>query len=78
MSINDEFDLLAKYENICFENEDSFLLRFGQGDIWQLASVSFSSEIIRFVYVLHSGAHISNSCERNEFIKWYKEITNEN
>ena len=77
MSINDEFDALAKYEMACFENEKSFLLRFTTGNPWQLVSIAFSSEIIRFVYVEHSGQHISNSCRRIPFMKWYEEITNE-
>ena len=71
--IKNDLDALAKYEQACFENEKSFLLRFTTWNSWQLASIAFSSEVIRFVYVLYSGQHISHSCRRNEFIKWYEE-----
>ena len=74
--INDDFDALAKYELCAFDNEKSFLLRFGKGDCWQLAEISFSSEVVRFVYVLHCGQHISDRCGRNAFIKWYNENWN--
>lgn len=77
MEINEEFDALAKYERICFENEKSFLLRFANFEAWQLAQISFSSEQIRFTYVQHSGQHISSSIRRNPFIKWYEGIKNE-
>ena len=74
--IKNDLDALAKYEQACFENEKSFLLRFATWNSWQLASIAFSSEVIRFVYVLHCGQHISNSCKILEFIKWYEENVN--
>ena len=67
------------YIGFIYDNEESFLEKFGQmNDVWMLIEVSFDSERVKFVYILDSGQHIVNSIKIEELIEWMKELTNKN
>lgn len=68
-----EFDILNKYEECCYDNEDNFLLKFAQGNTLRLARVSFTSKDIHYVYIMKFGRHVTNSAPIEKFILWYDE-----
>ena len=65
--------LLEEEENVVFNNQESFLDTLAYckyNETMSFNSVSFSSERIHFVYVLHSGQHIADSCKITDYFKW--------
>ena len=71
--MNDFVNYLKALENVIFDNEQSFLdvLACAKSDeVMTLTNVSFSSERVYFVYVLHSGQHIADGCSLTDFFDW--------
>ena len=65
--------MLEEEENIVFYNQESFLDTLAcckYNDTMSLTSISFSSERVHFVYVLHSGKHVADSCKIVDYLKW--------
>lgn len=65
--------LLEEEENIVFYNQESFLDALAcckYNVTMSFTSVSFSSEHVRFYYVLHSGKTIADSCKIADYFKW--------
>lgn len=68
--------LRDKLETICefiYENEESFIRKFLEQEA-ELVSVSLHSTRIKFVAVLHSGAHIASDCFIKDVNKWASEL----
>jgi hypothetical protein len=61
---------LSNLEQLIFDNEDAFNQQFCNGQIWELVSVNFSSEMITIHYILDCGQPISRIVEIGEFVKF--------
>ena len=64
---------LEEEENIIFYNQESFLDTLAcckYNETMSFNSISFSSERVHFVYVLHSGQHVADSCKIADYFKW--------
>ena len=61
---------LSNLEQLIFDNEDAFNQQFCNGQIWELVSVNFSSEMITIHYILDEGQPISRSVEIDQFVKF--------
>ena len=61
---------IREWEHVVSEHEAAFLHDFCN-DAWILVEVSWDSENMRFVYVINSGQHISDSIKIE---KWFEFI----
>jgi hypothetical protein len=61
---------LSNLEQLIFDNEDAFNQQFCNGQIWELVSVNFSSEMITIHYIMDCGQPISRTVEIGEFVKF--------
>lgn len=69
---------LENEEFLIFDNIESFIRQLATAtydDIMELYQVSFSSETVHFVYVLHSGQHIADSCTSESYDAWKASLT---
>lgn len=66
-------ETLTLWESIIFENEMAFMDAFCK-DAWILTSVSWNSENMRYVYILESGQHISDSAKMDEWMEFLKDL----
>ncbi len=68
------FDLMLSKLNYeiryIFDNDISFLDRFGKGEIMDLTEVSFSSHHVHIVYVLDCGQHVADTIAMDDYIDW--------
>lgn len=65
--------VVQQEEGIVYLNTDSFLDTLAcckYNEILSFNRVSFSSTHAHFVYVLHSGRHVSDSCNIDDYLKW--------
>jgi len=53
-----------------FDNEISFLERFGKGQIMDLTEVSFTSHDLKIVYVLDCGQHVCDTVAMDDYFEW--------
>ena len=77
----DDFNVLKKYENIVFDNLDSFTSKFCHGyEVFDVYGIHFSSESVNLHYILDGdslGQHVSDTIKLTEFIKWIEELNND-
>ena len=57
-----------------FDNEDSFLDRFGKFDATDLTEVGFSEHHVHITYVCYEGQHVCDSVCIEDFREWCGEI----
>jgi len=60
---------IREWEQIIFQHEPAFLHDFCN-DAWILVEVSWDSENMRFVYVINSGQHISDSIKIEKWVEF--------
>jgi hypothetical protein len=66
---------LDYYEKITFDNEDSFTREFcRKQDVMELTHISWSAEWTHFVYIIDSGAHLSDRVENSKFMNWVMRV----
>lgn len=53
-----------------FDNDESFLSRFGKGDIMDLIEISFTSHHVKIVYVLDCGQHVCDTVAMDDYMDW--------
>ena len=53
-----------------FDNDLSFLERFGKGYIMDLTEVSFTSHHLKIVYVLDCGQHVCDTVAMDDYFEW--------
>lgn len=53
-----------------FDNDESFLDRFGKGEIMDLTEVSFTSHHLKIVYVLDCGQHVCDTVAMDDYFDW--------
>jgi hypothetical protein len=53
-----------------FDNEESFLKRFGKGSIMDLMEVSFTSQYLKISYVLDCGQHVCDTVKMSDYLDW--------
>jgi len=53
-----------------FDNEESFLKRFGPDEFWDLQEVSFTSHHIKIVFVLYSGQNVGDTVAMSDYCDW--------
>lgn len=63
---------LANIEDIIFDDRGSFETTFCDGN--ELISFSFSSCILKVVYMLKEGQHVTNSFQMREFNAWLRSL----
>lgn len=73
----DFFECIKFFEKFIYDNEELFLSDFSKMDWFQLISVSFGSENVRYTYLLHDGKTVADAINWNSFFKWYEGIKDE-
>ena len=68
MNNEDILEVMREWDEVLFQHEKEFLHVFCH-DAWMLAEVSWSSENMRFVYIVESGQHI---CDSVKIEKWFE------
>lgn len=77
--IQSTLDTLNDWEDIAFINEEKFLQTFANmTKAWILTHISFGSNNMRYVYILDSGQHITDSVKIEDWLNFVKEIENIN
>jgi hypothetical protein len=62
---------LKKLEDLVFERESSFIVRFVMEDpLLGLNGIWFGAENIKFYFVTYEGTHITNQITWEEFNNW--------
>jgi hypothetical protein len=73
--IQSTLDTLNDWEYIAFDNNEKFLQTFaGVTKAWILNHISFDSNNMRFVYILDSGQHVSDSVKVEDWLNFVKDI----
>lgn len=62
-------DTLDNWSAIVYDNQSAFLKEFTTGG-WDLVSVTWHNEAMKFVYILKSGQHIADEVKIEEWLKF--------
>jgi hypothetical protein len=78
----DMLETLGHWMDLVFDNEQEFMQKFCK-DAWTLTNISWDCSNIRYVYIIDTGRHISDSRKISEWFDFMKgleqnETTKEN
>ena len=80
MATKETFKVLMNFENAIKNNEEKFCERFIGLQVFDLYSIHFSTESVKFCAVLDykdNAKHFTDTIKLEEFLKWYNEIYGE-
>jgi len=61
-----------EWEDVVYDNEESFMKRFCDVKTWTVSYVAWNSERMHLTYIQREGQHICNSFPIAEWLEFYK------